>query len=95
MSETLSNEISSAGEPNLAMSVQEFLVKYWGLLSFMAVVVFYGLWAYFKVGSHEDRIKTLEGGKEDMEKAVGLINERLARMDGKLDILVAGYKKEQ
>lgn len=74
--------------------IQDLLSKYWGMLSFIAVVIFYGLWAYFKVGDHEKRIGKLEDNKDAMTGTINTLNERLSGMDGKLDILVEGYKKK-
>lgn len=74
--------------------IQDILSKYWGALSFIAVVIFYGLWAYFKVDSHEKRISKLEDNKDTMTGTINTLNERLSGMDGKLDILVEGYKRK-
>lgn len=94
MSEILSSGRSPVEKSNLAMEPTDYLTKYWGIISSGALVVFYGLWAYFKVSDHEGRIIKLEDAKEAAEKTISSLDVRLSAMDAKLDILVAGYRKE-
>lgn len=79
---------------NLAMSLSDYVLKYWEFICFLAFIVFYGLWTYFKVGNHEERIQKLENEIDSTRTAISTLNERLGSMDAKLDILVAGYKKD-
>lgn len=77
------------------MQLQDYLIKYWEIVIFLALIAFYGLWAYFKVDNHEKRISKLEDGSDETKKTVSTMFEKIGAMDAKLDLLVEGYKKDR
>ncbi len=67
--------------------------QYWGIILFMAGLIFHALWTYFKVGEHGDKISILEANEKTTNSVVTDIKEKISSIDAKLDILLDGYHK--
>ncbi len=76
------------------MSIIDQINNSWGILLFLAGLIFHALWTYFRVGNHDIRIGNLETGSASSNKAITDINNKISSIDAKLDILLTGYHKE-
>lgn len=61
----------------------------------MSGLIFHALWTYFQVGSHSKRISEIETKTNDFTKTISNVESKIASIDAKLDILLAGYHKEK
>ena len=77
------------------MDIFESINHYWGIVIFLAGLIFHALWTYFKVGEHSTKIKTLEDGSGITNNAVADIKNQISNIDAKLDVLLTGYHKNK
>lgn len=76
------------------MKALDIINNYWTIIVSIASLVFWALWVYFTVKEHGGRIERLEQDTETNSNSIQSIEKKLEGMDGKLDILVEGYKKK-
>lgn len=69
--------------------------EYWGIILFMAGLIFHALWTYFQVGGHSKRLDEIERKTNDFIKTISNVENRITSIDAKLDILLTGYHKEK
>jgi len=69
--------------------------EYWGMVLFIAGLIYHAVWTYFQVGSHAKRLSDIETKTDDFSKSISGIESKIASIDAKLDILLTGYHKEK
>lgn len=77
------------------MKLVDAINQYWGIILFLAGLIFHALWTYFKVGLHSNQIKNLEENNNATNNSIASINNKISSIDSKLDILLTGYHKEK
>ena len=77
------------------MDILSSINQYWGIIIFLAGLIFHALWTYFKVGEHGVKIKSLEDGSTSTNVSVTDIKNQISSIDAKLDILLTGYHKNK
>lgn len=73
----------------------ELITKYWGFVLFLLGLCFHAIWTYFRVGEHDQKIKSLEDKTDTHSTTVNQINSRLDSMEAKLDILLEGFNTKK
>lgn len=73
----------------------EVVNKYWGMILFIAGLIFHAIWTYFQVSNHDKRISEIETKTNDFTKTISSVEQKIASIDAKLDILLSGYNKEK
>lgn len=68
--------------------------NYWAVIVFVGSILSQAVWVYFKVTEHETRIEKLEHDTSVNTNSIQEIRQTLQNIDGKLDILVEGYKRK-
>lgn len=77
------------------MTPTDLIKEYWGILMFLAGLVFHSIWVYIRVGDHGDRLKTLESRADSSDKTHAEYGNMFAEINAKLDILLEGYKSKR
>lgn len=66
------------------MALIDQINNYWQILTFIAVVIFYAIWTYFRVNSHENRILDLENRATTIEDTSDTFRESIKVDIGKI-----------
>ena len=77
------------------MTILEGINQNWGIILFLAGLIFHALWTYFTVGNHTVKIKSLESKNMKTDIDVASINTKISSIDAKLDILLTGYHRDK
>lgn len=77
------------------MNWLDVINEYWGIVLFIAGLIFHAIWTYFQVGNHDKRITDIEQKTDAVTKTISNVEQKIASIDAKLDILLSGYHKEK